>query len=134
VPVWRPAFQAVRVTSALELRVGVGAALSRWGCDVRGAEHRACRSGDRRSKPFRWSGWVEEARLRACGPLAGLKTGAPPYAATAVSAATVASMSLMMARLSVTTSGSAPNPMRRKPSSSKCWAGTTRRLRSKSLM
>ncbi len=39
----RPAFQAVHVTSALELHAAAGTAFSGWGCDVRGAERRACR-------------------------------------------------------------------------------------------
>ena len=50
----KPALQAVRATSALEFHAEVGAVLAGWGCVVRGAEHRACRSGDRRSKPARY--------------------------------------------------------------------------------
>ena len=50
---------------------------SGWGCDVRGAERRACRSGDRRSKPGAPCGGGARRALRACGPRAGLKTGGP---------------------------------------------------------
>ena len=51
VPVWRPAFQAGGAIWVLGLRAEVGATRSAWSGAVRGAEHRACRSGDRRSKP-----------------------------------------------------------------------------------
>ena len=47
---WRPAFQAVRITSGGE-RSGPVRRAGGWGCDGRGAEYRACRSGDRRSRP-----------------------------------------------------------------------------------
>ena len=39
----RSAFQAVRVTCAVERDAEAAAAFSGWGYDVRGAEHRACR-------------------------------------------------------------------------------------------
>ena len=39
-----PAFQAVRAICALEPHAEVEVAFFGWGCDVRGAEHRACRS------------------------------------------------------------------------------------------
>ncbi|MDE0191445.1 MAG: hypothetical protein OXQ90_08815, partial [Gammaproteobacteria bacterium] len=41
----KPAFQAVGVTSVLELRAEAGVILSGWGWDMRSAERCACRSG-----------------------------------------------------------------------------------------
>ena len=97
-PVWRPAFQAVAVAgeagpmgggatcaarsvARAGLEAGVPSRRRRrrgrpggWRCDVRRAERRACRSGDRRSKPSRSperppGGWrcdVRRAERRAC--------------------------------------------------------------------
>ena len=48
-----------------------------WSYAVRGAERRACRSGDRRSKPYVSSTRISVARSAALRAAAGLKTGGP---------------------------------------------------------
>ena len=76
----KPAFQAVPPTSALERHAEVGAALSGWGCDVRGAERRGCRSetGGPSRRDMTAVGVARFVRLRRTMPAGGRRSETTP--------------------------------------------------------